>query len=118
MTSYHAVIVQGALKAGDKVGIIGLGGLGQVGARVAVVKGAGEVHVAEINRAVWPLADEIGAASVVENASEWSGRDFDLIVDFAGFAPPPRRPSRRFGSTGASWWSAWAPRRSRSTRWT
>ena len=85
MTSYHAVVVQGALEAGDKVGIIGLGGLGQVGARVAVVNGAGEVHVAEINRAVWPLAKEIGADSVVENAAEWSGGDFDLIVDFAGF---------------------------------
>ncbi len=84
MTSYHAVVAQGGVKAGDTVGIIGLGGLGQIGARVAVVKGA-EVHVAEINRAVWPLAEEIGAASVTDKASDWAGRDFDVVVDFAGF---------------------------------
>lgn len=37
MTSYHAVIVNGQTKAGDNVGIIGLGGLGQIGARAAVL---------------------------------------------------------------------------------
>ncbi len=84
MTSYHAVIAQGGVRAGDKVGIIGLGGLGQIGARVAVVTGA-EVHVAEINPAVWPLAEAIGARSVVADVAEWAGGRFDVIVDFAGF---------------------------------
>ena len=84
MTSYHAVMTQGAVSSGDKVGIIGLGGLGQIGARVAVVSGA-EVHVAEVNKAAWPLADEIGATSVVADVAEWAGHDFDVIVDFAGF---------------------------------
>ena len=84
MTSYHAVVSRGGLTAGEKVGIIGLGGLGQVGARIAVVKGA-EVHVAEINEEVWSLAEKIGAASVVKSAAEWEGQDFDLVVDFAGF---------------------------------
>lgn len=84
MTSYHAVVTQGQLKEGDKVGIIGLGGLGQVGARIAVVKGA-EVHVAEINEEAWPLAEKIGAATVVKDAAAWEGQDFDLVVDFAGF---------------------------------
>lgn len=84
MTAYHAIMTIGGLKAGDKVGVIGLGGLGQVGARVAVVKGA-EVHVAEVNTALWPLATEIGATSVVADAAEWAGQDFDLVVDYAGF---------------------------------
>jgi propanol-preferring alcohol dehydrogenase len=84
MTSYHAVMVQGGLRKGDKVGIIGFGGLGQVGARVAVVNGA-EVHVAEINEAVWDRARETGAVSVVKDVAEWAGQDFDLIVDYAGF---------------------------------
>ena len=84
MTSYHAVMTQGAVKAGDKVGIIGLGGLGQIGARVAVVNGA-EVHVAEVNKEAWPLAREIGATSVVANAAQWADQRFDVIVDFAGF---------------------------------
>ena len=40
MTSYAAVVRRGGVKAGDKVGIIGLGGLGQIGARVAYLLGA------------------------------------------------------------------------------
>ena len=84
MTSYHAVVAQGRLEKGQKVGIIGLGGLGQVAARIAVVKGA-EVHVAEINEEVWPLAKKIGAVDVVKDAAEWADQDFDLVVDFAGF---------------------------------
>jgi alcohol dehydrogenase, propanol-preferring len=90
MTSYHAVMVQGQVKAGDKVGIIGLGGLGQVGARIAVVTGA-EVHVAEINQEVWSLAEKIGATSVVADVAEWAGQDFDVIVDFAGYGDTTAR---------------------------
>lgn len=84
MTSYHAVVVQGRVKAGDRVAIIGLGGLGQIGARVAVVKGA-DVTVAEIDEDVWPLAKEIGATRVVKSIEELAGEDFDVVVDFAGF---------------------------------
>ena len=60
MTSYAAVVRRGGVKAGDRVGIIGLGGLGQIGARVAHLLGA-EVHVAEIKEDIWPLAKELGA---------------------------------------------------------
>lgn len=84
MTSYHAIMTIGGLQPGQKVGVIGFGGLGQVGARVGVVKGA-EVHVAEVNRDVWDRAREIGAVDVVADAAEWAGQDFDLVVDYAGF---------------------------------
>lgn len=84
MTSYHAMVARGGCEAGMKVGVIGLGGLGQIGARVAVVRGA-EVHVAEPNESVWPMAREIGAASVVADASEWEGQKFDLVVDYGGY---------------------------------
>ncbi len=90
MTSYHAVMTIGGVKAGDKVAIIGLGGLGQVGARVAVVKGA-EVTVAEINEDVWPLATEIGAVEVVKSIEELAGRDFDVVIDYAGFGSTTAR---------------------------
>src|SRR4051812_31623350 len=53
MTSYHAVVVEGQVGAGSKVGIVGLGGLGQLGAAFARGVGA-EVYVAEVNEAVWP----------------------------------------------------------------
>lgn len=84
MTSYHAMVTRGEAKAGMKVGVIGLGGLGQIGARVAVVRGC-EVHVAEVNEAVWAMAKEIGATSVVKDVLEWKDQDFDLIVDYAGY---------------------------------
>lgn len=91
MTSYHAMAKTGGVTAGMKVGVIGFGGLGQIGARVAVLAGA-EVHVAEMKEDVWPLALEAGVTACVADAAEWgkgshpmAGGDFDLIVDYAGF---------------------------------
>lgn len=84
MTSYAAVVSQGGVKKGDKVGIIGFGGLGQIGARVAVLKGA-EVYVAELNESVWPLAKEAGVAGVAKSLTDFPDVKFDVIVDFAGF---------------------------------
>lgn len=84
MTSHAAVITQGSVTAGDTVGIIGLGGLGQIGARIAVLAGA-EVYVAEVNEKVWPLAEEIGAKGVKAAISEFEDVTFDVIIDFAGF---------------------------------
>lgn len=93
MTSYHAIVTRGGLQPGMKVGVIGLGGLGQIGARVGVVRGA-EVHVAEPNEAAWPMATEIGAASVVSDASDWEGQGFDLVVDYAGFGTTTRAATK------------------------
>ena len=84
MTSHAAVVTQGVLQKGQTVGIIGLGGLGQIGARVAVLAGA-DVYVAEINEKVWPLAEKIGAKGVKGSIKDFSDITFDLIVDFAGF---------------------------------
>lgn len=84
MTSYHAVIKEGGASAGMVVGIIGFGGLGQIGARAAVLAGA-EVHVAEMKQDVWDLAREAGAVDVVSDADAWAGKNFDLVVDYAGF---------------------------------
>ena len=84
MTSHAAVITQGGVKAGDKVGIIGLGGLGQIGARIAVLAGA-EVFAAEIDEQVWPLAEEIGITKVSQSILDFPDIAFDVIVDFAGF---------------------------------
>jgi propanol-preferring alcohol dehydrogenase len=84
MTSYHAVVVAGQVKAGDKVGIIGLGGLGQIGARVAVVSGA-EVYAAELREEVWPLGRDIGVREVTKDIRDFADVGLDSIVDFAGF---------------------------------
>jgi alcohol dehydrogenase, propanol-preferring len=94
MTSYHAMIKEGGAKAGMKVGVIGFGGLGQIGARAAVLAGA-EVHVAEMKEDVWPIALAAGVADCVKDAGEWAvpmsadplnaAGGFDLVVDYAGF---------------------------------
>lgn len=81
---YRAVVVRGEVEAGQKVGIIGLGGLGQIGARIAVLKGA-EVYVAEVKESLWPLAEELGASAVATSITEFADQELDLVVDFAGF---------------------------------
>ena len=82
LTAYHALVAVGAAKAGMKVGIIGLGGLGYVGARVAVLMGC-EVYGAEIAPETRKLADEIGLTDVADSIDKFSG--LDLVVDYAGF---------------------------------
>jgi alcohol dehydrogenase, propanol-preferring len=84
MTSHHAVIANGQVKAGDKVGIIGFGGLGSIGARVAVLAGA-EVYIAEVNEKIWDQAREIGAKEVAKSIADFKEIGLDVIVDFAGF---------------------------------
>ena len=84
MTSSGAVRGTGEVKAGMKVGIIGFGGLGQIGGRLAVLNGA-ELYVAEVNEAVWPSAEEAGAVKVAKSITEFKDDELDVIVDFAGF---------------------------------
>ncbi|WEV68910.1 zinc-binding dehydrogenase [Bifidobacterium sp. ESL0775] len=84
MTSYHAVVVQGEVKKGENVGIIGVGGLGQIGARVAHLLGA-NVYVAEIKESIWPMAKELGAVDVKKSIKDFKDVKFDKIIDFAGF---------------------------------
>ena len=52
-----------------KVGVIGIGGLGQMAARAAVVAGC-EVYAADVNPAARELAKEIGCKVVVEDVKE------------------------------------------------
>ncbi|MFS0820391.1 zinc-binding dehydrogenase [Bacillus sp. 1P02SD] len=82
--AHHAVVTVGQIKPGEKVGIIGIGGLGQIGARIAVLKGA-EVYAAEVKQDVWPLAESLGVKKVVSDIRELADVGLNLIVDFAGF---------------------------------
>lgn len=116
MTSYHAMIRVGGAKAGMKVGVIGFGGLGQIGARAAVLAGA-EVHVAEMKEDVWPVARAAGVVDCVKDADEWAGNQanpmmggtFDLVVDYAGFDTTQRR-STHSSAEGRRFRSVWADR--------
>lgn len=83
-TSHAALVGAGELRAGHKVGIVGLGGLGMTAARIAVLLGA-EVHGAEPRREAWGVAIAQGVRSVVADVRELAPLGLDLIVDFAGF---------------------------------
>ena len=69
---------------GMKVGIIGLGGLGYIGAKVAALMGA-EVYGAEVNPKTRELKDEIGLTAVAESILEFKDVGLELVVDYAGF---------------------------------
>jgi propanol-preferring alcohol dehydrogenase len=83
-TSHHAIVVTGELRSGQRIGIVGLGGLGMTGARIAVLNGA-EVYGAEPRKSAWAVATEQGVRSVVEDVLELAQFEPHLIVDFAGF---------------------------------
>lgn len=82
--AHHAVVTRGEVKAGEKVAILGIGGLGQIGARIAVVLGC-EVYAVEPREDVWPLAAEIGAVRTVKDVRELAEVGLDVVIDFAGF---------------------------------
>lgn len=82
--AHHAVVTRGLVSKGQKVGIIGIGGLGQIGARIAVLRGA-EVYAAEVKEDVWPMAEQLGVVRCVKDVRELADVELDTIVDFAGF---------------------------------
>jgi propanol-preferring alcohol dehydrogenase len=83
-TAYRAVETTGHVTAGDTVGIIGFGGLGSLGAQIAMAVGA-TVYVAEVNEAAWPAAKELGVAGVSADIRDFENAGLDVIIDFAGF---------------------------------
>ncbi len=83
-TSHAAVMTGAQAAAGKKIGIIGFGGLGQFGVRLAVHAGA-EVFVSELREDVWPSALEAGAVGVASRITDFVEERLDAIVDFAGF---------------------------------
>ena len=84
LTAYHAMVAVGGAAKGKRVGVIGLGGLGYIGARVAALLGA-EVYGADINAETRGLAEEIGLAGVGESITEFADKELEIIVDYAGF---------------------------------
>lgn len=84
MTSYHAMFVTGEAKAGMKVGVLGIGGLGQMAAAAAVAAGC-EVYAVDPSPAARELAKSIGCKGVFEDVSEIAQFAPELIVDYAGF---------------------------------
>lgn len=83
-TAYRAVVTFGHVEAGQRVGIIGFGGLGSLGAQIAKALGA-TVYVAEVNEGVWDEVRKLDVAGVSADMRDFSDADLDVIIDFAGF---------------------------------
>jgi propanol-preferring alcohol dehydrogenase len=82
--AHHAVVTKARIEAGQKFGIIGVGGLGQIGARIAVLMGA-EVYAAEPRKDVWPMAESLGVIKCATDIRDLADIGLDVIIDFAGF---------------------------------
>jgi propanol-preferring alcohol dehydrogenase len=83
-TAYRAVMTRGKVRTGDKVGIIGFGGLGSLGSQIARRAGA-EIYVAETNLELHSAVRASGAAAVGTDIAEFADEELDVIIDFAGF---------------------------------
>lgn len=99
LTAYHGMVTRGGAAAGRRVGVIGIGGLGYMGARIAVLLGA-EVYAAEINPDARALADEIGLSGVAESITAFADKDLELIVDYAGFGTTTAEAIKTLGDKG------------------
>lgn len=84
LTAYHALFAIGEAKPGMKVGIIGIGGLGQFAVQMAMIKGC-EVYASDVSPAAVKLGEELGCKKVYNNVLDMKEAECDLIVDFAGF---------------------------------
>ena len=84
LTSYHALFSIGQARQGMKVGIVGVGGLGQFAVQMAMIKGC-EVYASDISEAAIQLAEQLGCKKVYRNVLDMKEAECDLIVDFAGF---------------------------------
>jgi propanol-preferring alcohol dehydrogenase len=84
MTSYHALFTVGGAKSGMKVGIVGIGGLGQFAAQMALIAGC-EVYAVDVSEEARQLARDMGCQKVFSDVMELEPLAPELIVDYAGF---------------------------------
>ncbi len=83
MTSYHALFTEGKAKRGMKVGIIGIGGLGQFAVQMALIKGC-KVYAVDVDADAREYAKKVGCHKVYSDVLELEKDAPDLIVDYAG----------------------------------
>lgn len=84
-TAYHAVVTEAEAKASSTIAIIGLGGLGLMGLRIAVLQKA-TVYGVDINEQKFQVAKDLGAKECFSSLESLRDVHIDAIVDFAGTA--------------------------------
>ncbi|KFZ14138.1 hypothetical protein V501_03396 [Pseudogymnoascus sp. VKM F-4519 (FW-2642)] len=104
-TSYHAVVTTGGVTASTTVAIVGLGGLGSVGLRIASLQGA-IVYGFDIDSSKFEAAMRDGAKACFSSLEDAKDVTFDVVVDFVGItstmtaALEAVKPSGRIVLTG------------------
>lgn len=84
MSAHHSLFYRGQAKKGMKIGIIGIGGLGQNAARMGVIAGC-EVYAVDTNPKARELAITLGVTEIYQEISELRQQKCEVIVDYAGF---------------------------------
>lgn len=92
-TPFHAVVVRGGIRAGERVAIFGVGGLGTHAVQIARLAGAGEIFAVDVLPGALARAKTLGADHLV-NAREsdpvsrirelTDGEGVDLSVELVG----------------------------------
>lgn len=100
MTSYHSIFSRGKAQPGMKIGLVGIGGLGQFGLQALIAKGYEAVYAVDTNEEARELAKELGAKVVVSDVKELKDENLDLIVDFAGAGDTVRDSVETVGFKG------------------
>jgi alcohol dehydrogenase len=97
-TAFRALIQQGKLTAGQRVAVIGSGGLGLASIMVARAAGAGEVWAIDVRREALDKAQEVepatesallttdGHNTLYEESRPGQCIEFDLTIECSGFA--------------------------------
>jgi alcohol dehydrogenase, propanol-preferring len=83
VAGYHNVRNVGRVLLGERVGIVGLGGLGMAGLRTAVLAGA-EVYGVDVRTKVFDDAMANGARACFPSVADLAALELDVILDFAG----------------------------------
>lgn len=82
-TAYHAVKGVAGLRIGERVAIIGLGGLGMNAVTIAAIAGA-RIYGCNRSAAKREAAREAGAHELFADAAELAGKNLDCAIDFVG----------------------------------
>lgn len=82
-SAYHAVVKTAEVTSKMTVGVLGLGGLGSVGLRVACLQGA-TVYGVDIDSSKFGAAKENGAKACFTKIEDAGDVTFDVILDFVG----------------------------------
>lgn len=92
-TPFHAVIVRGGLRAGERVAIFGVGGLGTHAVQIARLAGAGEIIAVDVLPAALERAKALGADHLIDARdgdpaaqirAYTKGEGVDLAVELVG----------------------------------